>query len=390
MHQYVSFLALTFLLLSQSRRSQAELRTYKFTIHNGTRAPDGFPRQVYLINDQAPGPLIEVDEGDDLEVFVQNDLAVETTIHWHGILQQGTPHMDGVPGVTQEPIPPGGNFTYRFSLNNEYGFYWYHSHFRAYSDDAIRGPLVIHPSSQRPRPYETLARNQTELTALQEAEREAVPILLSDWYHRVSDDIFNEYLTTGAFPSCVDSLLANGYGRVRCLPEYILAAGAGLGMEPAPINATATSVVTTPMSFMAMSTKSMETNTKESMRVESMALETMSMEHHMRRMDSMSAEDTSMNTMTAHSMPASAPDSGMPMSSMSMASLPVSGILGTSGLSGMSNTASGPLGPRGCSAPMMFRPGYNISSLPPECNERASASKDPNTKEGENLSRGFP
>lgn len=45
---------------------------------------DGFPRQVYLINDQAPGPLIEVDEGDDLEVFVQNDLAVETTIHWHG------------------------------------------------------------------------------------------------------------------------------------------------------------------------------------------------------------------------------------------------------------------------------------------------------------------
>jgi Multicopper oxidase len=36
------------------------------------------------INDQQPGPLIEVDEGDDIEVFVRNDLPVKTTIHWHG------------------------------------------------------------------------------------------------------------------------------------------------------------------------------------------------------------------------------------------------------------------------------------------------------------------
>lgn len=80
---------------------------------------DGFSRPVYLINGQHPGPLIEADEDDTLEVFVKNDLPVETTIHWHGtsyfllgchflltraltgILQRGTPHMDGVPGVTQ-------------------------------------------------------------------------------------------------------------------------------------------------------------------------------------------------------------------------------------------------------------------------------------------------
>ena len=46
--------------------------------------PDGFTRDVYLINGQQPGPLIEIDEGDDLEVFVKNDLPVESTIHWHG------------------------------------------------------------------------------------------------------------------------------------------------------------------------------------------------------------------------------------------------------------------------------------------------------------------
>lgn len=46
--------------------------------------PDGVPREVYLINDQQPGPLIEAEEGDNLAIFVQNDLPVETTIHWHG------------------------------------------------------------------------------------------------------------------------------------------------------------------------------------------------------------------------------------------------------------------------------------------------------------------
>lgn len=39
---------------------------------------------MYLINGQQPGPLIDVDEGDDLDIFVQNDLDVEATIHWHG------------------------------------------------------------------------------------------------------------------------------------------------------------------------------------------------------------------------------------------------------------------------------------------------------------------
>lgn len=45
---------------------------------------DGFSREVYLINGQQPGPSIEIYEGDDLEVFVKNDLFVESTIHWHG------------------------------------------------------------------------------------------------------------------------------------------------------------------------------------------------------------------------------------------------------------------------------------------------------------------
>ena len=49
-----------------------------------TCSGDGVRRPVYLINDQDPGPLIDVEEGDDLEVSVRNHLGVDTTIHWHG------------------------------------------------------------------------------------------------------------------------------------------------------------------------------------------------------------------------------------------------------------------------------------------------------------------
>ncbi|RAR01519.1 Conidial pigment biosynthesis oxidase PcArbB [Stemphylium lycopersici] len=315
-------------LLSQAPLSHAALRSYNFTIHSGVRSPDGVSREVYLINDQQPGPLIEADEGDDVEVFVKNDLPVETTIHWHGILQRGTPQMDGVPGVTQFPIASGGNFTYRFSLKDEYGFYWYHSHFRAYYDDAIRGPFLIHASPSRRRPFEALARNDDEVAVLLQAERDATPVLLTDWYHRLSDDVFAQYFETGAFPSCVDSLLANGYGRVQCLPESILAAGTGLGMDMAA-STIAHSSASTPMPSMAMQSMSMEMS-------------------NMRKRSPAMSEDMAMLS-DASSVPSeTASQSPGESSVMPPMSMPTA------------------LTPRGCSPPMMFKPGYNLSSLPPD------------------------
>ena len=55
---------------------------------------DGVDRVVYLINGQQPGRLVEADEGDDLEIFVKNELTVETTVHWHGqYIQQQPPEF---------------------------------------------------------------------------------------------------------------------------------------------------------------------------------------------------------------------------------------------------------------------------------------------------------
>ena len=50
-----------------------------------------------------------------------------TTIHWHGIRLDN--RFDGVPFVTQDPVPPDGSFTYEVRFPDP-GLYWYHPHHR--------------------------------------------------------------------------------------------------------------------------------------------------------------------------------------------------------------------------------------------------------------------
>lgn len=51
-------------------------------------------------------------------VTVHNQIADEgTALHWHGLQQQGTQEMDGVPAVSQCPIAPGSSFTYTFKAS---------------------------------------------------------------------------------------------------------------------------------------------------------------------------------------------------------------------------------------------------------------------------------
>lgn len=98
----------------------------------------------YLVNGTYPGPTIRCAENDTLEILVINELFSEaTTIHWHGIHMPGTPYMDGARSVTQGPIPPGENFTYRFSAWPP-GTHYYHSHMDAVQGArGLKGALVV-------------------------------------------------------------------------------------------------------------------------------------------------------------------------------------------------------------------------------------------------------
>jgi len=84
------------------------------------------PTAVWSYNGSVPGPALRFRQGDRLRIAVQNDLPVETTVHWHGIRVPNA--MDGVPYLTQPPIAAdGGRFAYEFDLADA-GTYWYHPH----------------------------------------------------------------------------------------------------------------------------------------------------------------------------------------------------------------------------------------------------------------------
>lgn len=98
--------------------------------------------ETWLYNDQYPGPELRVEEGDRVQVTIKNDLDAETTVHWHGMTLSGANGMDGVPGLTQDPIAPGDEFTYEFDAAPT-GTHWYHSHVGLQLDRGLLGPLIV-------------------------------------------------------------------------------------------------------------------------------------------------------------------------------------------------------------------------------------------------------
>lgn len=103
-----------------------ELVEYQLTVQPGKwEIAPGIVVDAWTYNGQVPGPELRAREGDLVRVVVTNRLPVPTTIHWHGIDVPNA--MDGVPGITQQPIMPGETFVYEFPATNP-GTRWYHSH----------------------------------------------------------------------------------------------------------------------------------------------------------------------------------------------------------------------------------------------------------------------
>lgn len=111
-----------------------------------------------------------------------------TTIHWHGMHQINTPHMDGVPYITQYPIEPGQAFRYRFEADHV-GTHWWHSHTEHQRAFGLAGPLVI----RQPRNVNVHAN-------LYDFDYTEHIIMIQDW---MSD--FDE--------TVAKSILINGLGR---------------------------------------------------------------------------------------------------------------------------------------------------------------------------------
>jgi FtsP/CotA-like multicopper oxidase with cupredoxin domain len=99
---------------------------------------------AWTYNGTLPGPEIRVRQGDRVIVHLKNRLSEGVTIHWHGVELPNA--EDGVAGLTQDAVQPGGEFTYDF-IAKKPGTYWYHSH--QYSDiettKGLYGTLIVEP-----------------------------------------------------------------------------------------------------------------------------------------------------------------------------------------------------------------------------------------------------
>ncbi|MFC7133318.1 MULTISPECIES: multicopper oxidase family protein [Salinibaculum] len=115
--------------------------TTSLTAAPGTVQPSAnASAENWLYNGQFPGPELRLEEGEVFEAELTNDLPAGTTIHWHGVpVPNG---MDGVPNVTQEPVAPGGSFTYKYRAEPP-GTYFFHSHVGLQLDRGLLAPLII-------------------------------------------------------------------------------------------------------------------------------------------------------------------------------------------------------------------------------------------------------
>ncbi|CAG8629619.1 15279_t:CDS:2, partial [Acaulospora morrowiae] len=177
------------------------VRSYTFELKKVPLAIDGVSRLVWAVNGQYPGPMIRANKGDTFNITVINKFGDPATIHWHGLDQKGSNWYDGVPGITQCPIPNGVTFSYVFNLTQS-GTYWYHSHFIAQYVDGLKGPIVIYDQDD---PYK------------KDYDYEYV-LEVSDWYHKPTGDFLPEfrsptYFAADPFP---DSGEITGVGQWNC------------------------------------------------------------------------------------------------------------------------------------------------------------------------------
>jgi FtsP/CotA-like multicopper oxidase with cupredoxin domain len=99
---------------------------------------------VWGYNDSMPGPTIEVVEGDKVRIVLHNELPESTVLHLHGL--ELANRYDGVHGVTQEVVKPGGAFAYELTLHQT-GTFFYHSHGPMQEGLGMAGLFLIHPKS---------------------------------------------------------------------------------------------------------------------------------------------------------------------------------------------------------------------------------------------------
>lgn len=104
----------------------------------------GKPQDMLAYNGSVPGPTLRVRQGSSVTVDFTNKLNQDTAVHFHGIRTDN--NFDGVVGVTQAAVKPGGSYSYKLTFPDP-GAYWYHPHMREDSTQplGLYGTVIVEP-----------------------------------------------------------------------------------------------------------------------------------------------------------------------------------------------------------------------------------------------------
>ena len=124
-------------------RLENGVKVFDITVgHVCTEFVPGRVVDAWGFNGSVPGPTIQVNEGDRVRLNVLNTLPEPFSMHWHGL--EIPNDMDGMPGISQDAIAPGGRFVYEFTLHQN-GTFFYHSHMAMQEMMGLIGLFIIHP-----------------------------------------------------------------------------------------------------------------------------------------------------------------------------------------------------------------------------------------------------
>ncbi|KAG8086803.1 hypothetical protein GUJ93_ZPchr0010g10267 [Zizania palustris] len=164
-----------------------------------TVAPLGVSQKVIAINNQFPGPLLNVTTNWNVRVNVQNNLDEPLLLTWDGIQMRMNSWQDGVSG-TNCPIPPGWNWTYQFQFKDQIGSFFYFPSLGLQRAAGGYGPVTVNNRAVVPVPF---GQPDGDVT-----------LFIGDWYTKSHAELRN-MLDNGNDLGIPDGILINGKGPYR-------------------------------------------------------------------------------------------------------------------------------------------------------------------------------
>jgi FtsP/CotA-like multicopper oxidase with cupredoxin domain len=191
---------------AEAARNPGPARDVRLAAVAGPVDLGGLTVDTWSYGGRVPGEPIRVTAGEVIRATLINQLPAETSVHWHGIALRND--ADGVPGVSQPPVAPGGEFGYEFTVAHP-GTYWFHPHAGSQLDRGLYAPLIVDDPAD-PGDYDL------EWT-----------VVLDDWLDGVAgtpDEMLEELrggMGHGMMMGQTSSLLGGDAGDVR-YPHFLL------------------------------------------------------------------------------------------------------------------------------------------------------------------------